>query len=179
MGIFFYIDLKYSFEFISSLFEDFLTTSRYWSFSNKTQLNWALKWFISNRIFLDLSLLFRIYSWYCRFNLMLSTSVVIYLAYKIKQLRCWMKLNKNIDTKVNTVLQSGGWFLSNTDWVFLSQMLCQLHMGEMKIIESHFVYSLDYTIKISPFILLHNSYKLARGNEMILFVIYYLYTNGL
>ena len=33
--------------------------------------------------------------------------------------------------------------------------------------------------KISPFILLHNSYKLARGNEMILFVIYYLYTNGL
>ena len=79
-GNFFYIDLKYSFEFISSLFEDFLTTSRYWSFSNKTQLNWALKWFISNRIFLDLSLLFRIYSWYCRFNLMLSTSVVIYLA---------------------------------------------------------------------------------------------------
>ena len=114
-GNFFYIDLKYSFEFISSLFEDFLTTSRYWSFSNKTQLNWALKWFISNRIFLDLSLLFRIYSWYCRFNLMLSTSVVIYLAYKIKQLRSWMKLNKNIDTKVNTVLQCGGWFLSNTE----------------------------------------------------------------
>ena len=100
---------------ISSLFEDFLTTFRYWSFSNKTQLNWALKWFISNRIFLDLSLLFRIYSWYCRFNLMLSTSVVIYLAYKIKQLRSWMKLNKNIDTKVNTVLQCGGWFLSNTE----------------------------------------------------------------
>ena len=98
-GNFFYIDLKYSFEFISSLFEDFLTTSRYWSFSNKTQLNWALKWFISNRIFLDLSLLFRIYSWYCRFNLMLSTSVVIYLAYIIKNLRCWMKLNKNIDIK--------------------------------------------------------------------------------
>ena len=50
-SFFFFIDLKFSFEFIWSLFEDFLTTSRYWSFSNKTQLNWALKWFISNRIF--------------------------------------------------------------------------------------------------------------------------------
>ena len=58
-GNFFYIDLKYSFEFISSLFEDFLTTSRYWSFSNKTQLNWALKWFISNfsRASLEISFL--------------------------------------------------------------------------------------------------------------------------
>ena len=51
--------------------------------------------------------------------------------------------------KVNTILQCGGWFLSNTE-SSLSQMLCQLHMGEMKIIESHFVYSLDYTIKFLP-----------------------------
>lgn len=78
---------------------------------------------------------------------MLSTSVVIYLAYKIEQLRCWMKLNKNIDIKSIESCSAG---VDSYQIVILSQMLCQLHMGEMKIIESHFVYSLDYTIKFLP-----------------------------
>ena len=78
--------------------------------------------------------------------------------------------------KVNRVLQCGGWFLSNSH--SQPNVVSVAHGRDEDNRKSFCLLSWLHN-KISPFILLHNSYKLARGNEMILFVIYYLYTNGL
>ena len=142
--IFFFIDLKFPFEFISSLFEDFLTTSRYWIFSNKTGINWALKWFIWNRIF-QIYLCcwdFLVEIW---IEFAVSTSVVTHLTQGTKQIKLQLVALKRQEywCKVNRV---SVWRIIPIKYPENRQ----LHLGEMKIIESHSVYSPDYTIKFLP-----------------------------